>query len=226
MKYTYNYPRPMVTVDLFIIRLYDGHLEILLIQRNKSPFKGKWALPGGFIDMDENLIDSAYRELLEETGISKVTLFPLMSAGDPGRDPRGRTITIIFTGILSPPFQEIKGGDDARQARWFHFKNLPPMAFDHEKIVASCFEELKYRALFDFWILHFLPDTFSTTDIDSLSKDLFQSKRYSKKILNLAQSLGLIKVHAKNQFSKLNIDHAIGKTAFNRVINIWLSQIK
>ncbi len=223
MKYTYNYPRPMVTVDLFILRFYEGHLEILLIQRNKSPFKEKWALPGGFIDMDENLLNSAYRELQEETGISNATLFPLTSAGDPGRDPRGRTITIIFIGILAPPFQEIKGGDDARQARWFHSTNLPNLASDHERIIANCLEELKYRALFYFWIFHFLPDIFTIKDVNFLCENLFHGKRYTKKILNLAQGLGFIKAHSKNQYSKSNTYHAIRKPDFNRVMNSWLS---
>lgn len=216
----------MVTVDLFIPRFYEGYFEILLIQRNKSPFKGRWALPGGFIDMDENLISSAYRELQEETGISNANLFPLTSAGDPGRDPRGRTITIIFIGILTPPFQEIKGGDDARQARWFHFTNLPHLAFDHEKIIANCLEELKYRALFYFWIFHFLPDIFTVKEVNLLCEHLFHSKRFTKKILNLAQSLGFIKVHSKNQYSKSNTYHKIGNSYFNRVMNSWLSQIK
>lgn len=216
----------MVTVDLFILRFYEGQLEILLIQRNKSPFKGRWALPGGFIDMDENLISSAYRELQEETGISNASLFPLTSVGDPGRDPRGRTITIVFIGILAPPFQEIKGGDDARQARWFHFTNLPHLAFDHEKIIADCLEKLKYRALFYFWIFHFLPDIFTTKEVNFLCEHLFQSKRYTKKILDMAKGLGFIKTHSKNQYSKSNTYHAIGNPDFNIVMNSWLSQIK
>ena len=141
MSYTYDYPRPMVCVDIVVLRKATDSHEILLIQRLNEPFKDHWALPGGFIEMEEDLIDSAYRELEEETGITQIQLQQLKTYGKPGRDPRGRTISVVFGGLLEED-QEAQAGDDAKETKWFSIAELPPLAFDHSLILEECLNML------------------------------------------------------------------------------------
>lgn len=134
-----QYEKPSVSVDILIFNRQGKGWEVLLVKRKNHPFQGKWALPGGFINMDENLEDTAYRELMEETGLDgrreKVPLKQLGAYGDVGRDPRGRTITIAYMAILEKAGLTVKGADDAADARWFPIDNLPPLAFDHDRIL-------------------------------------------------------------------------------------------
>lgn len=169
MSFTYRYPRPMVTVDLLILRFREEKIELLLIQRDRPPYQGKWALPGGFIDMEETLLQSAQRELQEETGLENVSLYQLSSFGDPGRDPRGRTITVLFCGILAPPFPPVTAGDDARRAQWFALNQLPNLAFDHSHVVSSAVRDLKQHLFCRLWLFRFLPESFTTDDLNMLS---------------------------------------------------------
>ena len=134
MTYTYKYPRPAVTVDMAVVRKKGDGYELLLIQRKYDPFAGKWALPGGFVDMDETVEEAADRELYEETNLKNIALEQFHVFSQPGRDPRGHTISVVFIGLLNEE-QEIKGKDDAQEARWFPLDDLPPLAFDHDEIV-------------------------------------------------------------------------------------------
>jgi 8-oxo-dGTP diphosphatase len=143
-KYTYDWPRPMVTVDAVVFSNTNGKTKVLLINRGKEPFKGKWALPGGFIDMDEELEDAVVRELEEETGLKGIRLEQMRTFGTVGRDPRGRQITIAFMGIATEEQTKIKAGDDAAQAQWFDIEKLPDdMAFDHNEVVRFAIKKLK-----------------------------------------------------------------------------------
>lgn len=135
MSYTYAYPRPSVTADIAIFSINTKSQQILLIRRGNEPFKGRWALPGGFIEMDETLEATAARELKEETGLTVPDLTQYRTYGDPGRDPRGRTIAVVFYGFANPDNVSVAGGDDAADARWFPVDQLPALAFDHEKIL-------------------------------------------------------------------------------------------
>ena len=132
--YTYDYPRPMVTVDAAILSMREGTRHVLLIRRGRPPFEGTWALPGGFVEIDEPLETAAARELAEETGLTGLALHQLHTFGDPGRDPRGRSISVVYWGE-APPDAVATGGDDAAEAGWFPVDKLPALAFDHEKIV-------------------------------------------------------------------------------------------
>ena len=136
MTFCYPYPRPMLCVDMVILKKDRNKTKILLIKRGNNPFKDHWALPGGFIEMEEDLIESAYRELEEETHINKVELQQLKTYGKPGRDPRGRTVSLVFGGFLEKE-QEAKAGDDASEAEWFSIDALPKLAFDHDLIVGE-----------------------------------------------------------------------------------------
>lgn len=147
-KYVYEWPRPMVTVDAVILSFVDKQQKVLLINRRKEPYKGMWALPGGFIELDEELEESATRELQEETGLGNVSLRQLRAFGKIGRDPRGRQISIAFMGIVDRPQDKVKGGDDAREARWFDINKLPEqLAFDHNEIISVALDELKRENL-------------------------------------------------------------------------------
>lgn len=141
MPYTYDYPRPMLCVDMVILKKTRNRTKILLIKRGNDPFKDYWALPGGFIEMEEDLIESAYRELEEETHISKVELRQLKTYGKPRRDPRGRTVSVVFGAFLEEE-QEAQAGDDASEAEWFFIDELPNLAFDHDLIVQESLEIL------------------------------------------------------------------------------------
>lgn len=146
-KYIYDWPRPMVTVDAAVFALFGKKAKLLLINRGNEPFKGKWALPGGFIDIDEELEDAAVRELKEETGLSNVPLEQMHTFGKVGRDPRGRQITIVFMGVLNGRPPRIKGGDDAAKAKWFDIEKLPKnMAFDHDEVTKFAIVRLKKLA--------------------------------------------------------------------------------
>jgi len=137
MIYTYAYPRPAVTVDIIVTRTLKDLSQILLIERKNQPFKNQWALPGGFVDIDEEIEDAAYRELKEETSISEIKLNQFRTFGKPGRDPRGRTISIIYYGKLINEKQNIEAGDDAQNLKWFSIDDLPELAFDHNYIIES-----------------------------------------------------------------------------------------
>ena len=143
MSYTYEYPRPMVTVDAAVFTVRDRVLEILLIQRGHEPAKGKWALPGGFLEMDEELVDAAARELKEETGLSGIALTLAGVFGTVGRDPRGRVITTTFAGLVDWREHAPKGGDDAVEARWFAVTDLPELAFDHGDMITCCLRHFR-----------------------------------------------------------------------------------
>lgn len=134
MTYNYEYPRPMVCTDCIVIAGAAGSEELLLIKRKNEPYAGMWALPGGFVDMDEDLEETAKRELKEEAGIVLDNMKQFAAYGKPGRDPRGRNISVVFYQFL-PCVTEIKAGDDAAEARWFRLTELPSLAFDHKEIM-------------------------------------------------------------------------------------------
>jgi 8-oxo-dGTP diphosphatase len=124
-KYIYDWPRPMVTVDAVVFGIFQNKAKLLLINRKKEPFKGRWALPGGFVEIDEELEDAVARELAEETGLTNIKLEQMRTFGKCGRDPRGRQITIVFMGIVTKGRTKIKAGDDAAKAQWFDIEKLP-----------------------------------------------------------------------------------------------------
>ena len=142
MAHTYDHPRPAVTVDAVVFAKEGDTVRVLLVRRGKPPFEGKWALPGGFVDMDETLLESANRELAEETGLRGVELEQLQAFGDPGRDPRGRTVSIAHWGVLEGSRPEVKGADDAAEAGWHDVDELPELAFDHADILALALQRL------------------------------------------------------------------------------------
>ena len=133
MPYTYDYPRPAVTADCVVITM-EKEPKVLLIQRGNEPFKGQWAFPGGFMNMDETTEQCAVRELEEETGLKVAEIKQIGAYSKVDRDPRGRTVTVAYLEIIDKA-EAVKGGDDAAKAQWFQISGLPKLAFDHEEIM-------------------------------------------------------------------------------------------
>jgi len=141
-SYSYEYPRPAVTADVAVLRLEELP-EILLIKRKDPPFEGHWALPGGFMEMEETLEEAARRELMEETGIRAAELIRFDTYDKPGRDPRGRTITQVFVMIWKAEMGMPEAGSDAAGLQWFGLHLLPELAFDHKEIVGDVIRMIK-----------------------------------------------------------------------------------
>ena len=146
MAYTYKYPRAMVTVDALIVKKEKGLHKVLLIKRKNQPFQGKWALPGGFIEMNESLCDSARRELEEETGLKNIEIRQLRAFGNPGRDPRGRNISVVYYGFANKD-AKAKAADDAKDSCWADLNNLPELGFDHKKIINFFMDTIDYKKI-------------------------------------------------------------------------------
>jgi 8-oxo-dGTP diphosphatase len=140
---TYAHPRPSVTVDIVLLQKSHSGPQVLLIERAKDPFQGRYALPGGFVDLEETLRAAAERELKEETGLTAPTLQQIYTFGDPDRDPRGRVISIAYGGYLPPDSAQVpRPASDARKTAWHPVDDLPPLAFDHHRIIQKALDVL------------------------------------------------------------------------------------
>jgi len=148
-KYIYDWPRPTVSADALVFTFSRSKAKLLLVNRRYEPFKGQWALPGGFVGIDEELEDAVARELEEETGMVDVRLEQMRAFGKCGRDPRARQITIAFMGIATKGQNKIRAGDDAAKVRWFDIEKLPKdMGFDHKEIAEFAIKQLKRKRIY------------------------------------------------------------------------------
>ena len=186
-KYSYDYPHPAVTTDCVIFGFDGSDLKVLLIERGIEPFKGKWALPGGFLKMDETAHEGALRELQEETGMKNAYIRQFHTFTEPGRDPRERVITIAHYALVR--LQEVKGGDDAAQARWFTMDEIPPLAFDHDRILRMAQKMLRERIHFEPVGFELLPETFTMKQLQNLYEAIldvhFDRRNFAKKMFHL-----------------------------------------
>ncbi len=175
--YTYQYPRPAVTVDIVVFTLRASRLQVLLVQRGHPPFEASWALPGGFVQMEESLEEAAARELEEETGVSQAYLEQLYTYGEPERDPRGRVITVAYYALL-PKDAPIRaeGGSDASQARLFPVGALPDLAFDHAEIINYAIRRLRYKLEYSAVGFELLPEEFTLTEIQQTYEKILGEK--------------------------------------------------
>ena len=153
-----------VTVDIVIFTIRDRRLHVLLVRRGVAPFKGRWAIPGGFVHERESLEAAARRELREETGVADVYLEQLYSFGDPGRDPRGRVVTIAHFALIPSEARTPRAGTDAAEARWFRVDRAPALAFDHGRILCVAVERLRAKLDYSSVAFGLLPERFTLTD--------------------------------------------------------------
>jgi len=185
--YTYKYPHPAVTADCVIFGFNGKELKVLLIERKHDPCKGCWAFPGGFMDIDETVEDCARRELEEETGLKLTNIEQFHTFSDVNRDPRERTITVAFIGLIKP--LEVIGSDDAAKAQWFDIKDIPQLAFDHDNILRIAQRTLKERIHFEPIGFEFMDEEFSMLDLQRLYEAIleqkFDSRTFEKKMLEL-----------------------------------------
>ena len=193
--YTYPYPHPAVTTDcvIFGYDLREG-LSVLLIQRGVDPFKGQWAFPGGFLWMDEDADTCARRELLEETGFKAASFIQFGTFSEVNRDPRERVITIAYMALVRKG--DVQGGDDAADARWFPVTSVPPLAFDHDRILRIALERLKEQIHFHPVGFELLPEVFTLSQLQALYEAIlgvrFDRRNFAAKMqkLELLQPTG------------------------------------
>ena len=190
MAYTYEYPRPSLTVDCIIFGLDESsRLKVLLIQRAKDPFKDAWALPGGFVDENETLEYAALRELKEETGVSDVFIEQLFTFGTPGRDPRGRVVTVAYYSLINLAEHKIGADTDALDVKWFPINSLPPLAFDHAEILATAITRLRGKVRYQPIGFELLAEKFTLTQLQKLYETILDKelnkRNFRTKILKM-----------------------------------------
>lgn len=189
-KFCYKYPHPAVTADCVIFGFDGVAIKVLLIQRGIDPFKGKWALPGGFMQIDESAGECAKRELREETGLENASVEQFYTFTDINRDPRERVITIAHYALVR--LSEVKGGDDAASARWFAQDEIPSLAFDHDRILRMALNRLKERICFEPIGFELLPEVFTMTELQNLYEAILGVKFDRRNFYNKMLKLGIL----------------------------------
>ncbi len=189
MTFTYKFARAALTVDCVVFGLDDHDLKVLLIQRDLPPFRGKWALPGGFVHLKETLEEAARRELQEETGLENVFLEQLYTYGAVNRDPRERVVTVAWYALVRLSDYRVKSATDACDAGWFGLKDLPPLAFDHDVILRDAYQRLQNKVRYQPIGFELLPIKFTLTQLQKLYEIILDrgldKRNFRKKILGL-----------------------------------------
>ncbi len=189
MSFTYKYARPSLTVDCVVFGLDQEDLKILLIQRDRDPFQGEWAIPGGFVDMHETPEEAAIRELEEETGLTQIYLEQLYTFGGVKRDPRERVVSVAHYALVNIEGNEVKASSDARNAAWFSLCDIPKLAFDHEDILQMAIDRLRGKMVYQPIGFELLPEKFTLTQLQKLYEIILEKKidkrNFRKKILKM-----------------------------------------
>jgi 8-oxo-dGTP diphosphatase len=180
-----------ISVDVVIFTIRDGALHVLLVRRGVAPFAGRHAIPGGFVDEEESLEAAARRELAEETGVRDVYLEQLYSFGDPGRDPRGRVVTVAYFALIAADRAPLKAGSDAAEARWFPVAARPPLAFDHGRILDYALERLRNKLEYTTVGFQLLPDKFTLSELQAVYEAIL-ARRLDKR--NFRRKIALLRI--------------------------------
>jgi 8-oxo-dGTP diphosphatase len=168
-----RYERPSVTVDVVIFTLQERELHVLLVKRKRWPFEGRWAIPGGFVNMNESLELAARRELEEETGVHDIYLEQLYTFGEPKRDPRTRVISVAYIALVSADAQTLRVSDESTDVRWFPVRALPgPLAFDHDAILAAGLDRLRSKLEYTTLAFQLLPEVFSILELKHIYEQI------------------------------------------------------
>jgi len=189
MTSTYEFPRAALTVDIVVFALDEDDLKVMLIQRDLEPFSGQWALPGGFVRVDETLDEAARRELEEETGLKDIFLEQLYTFSGVDRDPRERVVTVSYFALVNLQGHDVKASTDARNAAWFALSDLPGLAFDHEHILDAAYERLRGKVRYQPIGFELLPRKFPLRQLQHLYEVVLGRKldkrNFRKKILSM-----------------------------------------
>jgi 8-oxo-dGTP diphosphatase len=187
MPFTYEYPRAALTVDVVLFGFDEGDLKVLLIQRDLKPFAGKWALPGGFVRLDETVDEAARRELAEETGVREVFLEQLYTFGAVRRDPRERVVSVAYFALVNLAEHPPQAATDARHAAWFSVADVPSLAFDHADVLATALRRLQGKVRYEPIGFELLPEKFTLSQLQHLYEvcleEPFDKRNFRKKIL-------------------------------------------
>jgi 8-oxo-dGTP diphosphatase len=182
-----KYEHPSVSVDVVMMSLRQRDLQVLLINRRSWPFEGRWAIPGGFVTIDESLEAAAKRELQEETGVQDVYLEQLYTFGDPRRDPRTRVITVVYFALLDSERLQVRAASDASDVGWFSVYKLPSLAFDHEKILQYALSRLRGKLDYTTIAFNLLPEQFTLRELQQVYEIILHRKldkrNFRKKVL-------------------------------------------
>lgn len=193
MAYTYKYPKPAVTVDCVIFGYEKNSLQLLLIKRGLEPYRGTWALPGGFVKMDETLDEAAKRELTEETGLQQVYMEQMFTFGAVHRDPRDRVISIAYLALVNlSDTAQVKGDTDAEEAAWYEVNELPKLAFDHQEIVKLALERLRGKITYQPIVFELLPKKFVFSDLENIYATILQSDINRRNFRTKMMATGLV----------------------------------
>lgn len=175
-KHCYEYPRPALTTDCIIFGFDGVGLKVLLIERGIEPFKGKWALPGGFVRGNESTVECAKRELYEETGIKNIFIEQSHTFSEIGRDPRGHVVSVSYYALVKTSDYNVIGGDDAVRAKWFNIDLVPSLAFDHEQILQKAFDNIKFKIRHNPIGFELLDEKFTMPDLQLLYELILEVK--------------------------------------------------
>jgi len=195
MPYQYEYARAALTVDCVVFGVDEDHLKVLLIQRGLEPFKGEWALPGGFVKLDETLEEAALRELEEETGLKQVFLEQLYTFGAVNRDPRERVVSVAYYALVKMALEATRAATDAADARWFQVTKLPELAFDHQDILKAALARLRGKLRYQPVGFELLSPKFTLPQLQHLYEavlgEALDKRNFRKKILSYGLLLPL-----------------------------------
>ncbi len=190
LNYHYKYPHPSVTTDCVIFGFDGTQLKVLLVQRGIEPYKGRWAFPGGFLNMTESAEECALRELREETGLEGAFIRQFHTFTAPDRDPRERVITIAYYALVR--LQEVKGGDDAADARWFALDEVPQLAFDHDQILRMAEQTLRQQIHFEPVGFELLPEAFTINELLNLYEAILRIQFDKRNFIKKMKKFGLL----------------------------------
>src|SRR5262245_7184750 len=195
MAFTYDYPRAALTVDCVVFGFDEGELKVLLVERGLAPFKGRWALPGGFVRVHETLDAAARRELAEEAGLQDVYLEQLYSFGEVNRDPRERVVSVAYYALVKLAEHETKAATDPADARWFTAAKVPRLASDHAYILSVALARLKGKVRYQPIGFELLPPKFTLSQLQHLYEAVvgteLDKRNFRKKVLGLGLLLPL-----------------------------------